>query len=46
MRYAVPVTALNAEGNKALHAPRLAGMDSEYMKRQLRHFKRGVRGHS
>jgi cytochrome c oxidase subunit 2 len=34
----------NAEGNKALHAPRLAGMDSEYMKRQLRHFKRGVRG--
>ncbi len=34
----------NAEGNKAMHAPRLAGMDSEYMKRQLRHFKRGVRG--
>ncbi|MDA9722443.1 c-type cytochrome [Luminiphilus sp.] len=35
---------VNAEGNKAMHAPRLAGMDSEYMKRQLRHFKRGVRG--
>lgn len=35
---------LNAEGNKALHAPGLANMDSEYMKRQLRHFKRGVRG--
>ena len=34
----------NAEGNAAMHAPRLAGMDSEYMKRQLRHFKRGVRG--
>lgn len=34
----------NAEGNKAMHAPRLAGMDGEYMKRQLRHFKRGVRG--
>lgn len=34
----------NAEGNKAMHAPGLAGMDSEYMKRQLRHFKRGVRG--
>ena len=34
----------NAEGNKAMHAPRLAGMDNEYMKRQLRHFKRGVRG--
>ena len=27
-----------------MHAPRLAGMDHEYMKRQLRHFKRGVRG--
>ena len=27
-----------------MHAPRLAGMDNEYMKRQLRHFKRGVRG--
>ena len=35
---------VNAEGNKAMHAPRLAGMDAEYMKRQLRHFKRGVRG--
>lgn len=34
----------NGEGNAAMHAPRLAGMDSEYMKRQLRHFKRGVRG--
>jgi cytochrome c oxidase subunit 2 len=34
----------NGEGNKAMHAPRLAGMDGEYMKRQLRHFKRGVRG--
>ena len=34
----------NAEGNKAMHAPGLAGMESEYMKRQLRHFKRGVRG--
>ena len=35
---------VNAEGNKAMHAPSLAGMDAEYMKRQLRHFKRGVRG--
>lgn len=34
----------NGEGNAALHAPQLAGMDPEYMKRQLRHFKRGVRG--
>jgi cytochrome c oxidase subunit 2 len=36
----------NAEGNKAMHAPRLAGLDEEYMRRQLRHFKRGVRGAS
>ena len=35
---------VNGEGNKALHAPRLAGLNEEYMKRQLRHFKRGVRG--
>lgn len=34
----------NAEGNQAMHAPGLANLDSEYMKRQLRHFKRGVRG--
>ena len=35
---------VNGEGNKAMHAPGLAGMDAEYMRRQLRHFKRGVRG--
>ena len=35
---------VNGEGNQAMHAPALAGMDAEYMRRQLRHFKRGVRG--
>ena len=34
----------NAEGIEAMHAPGLAHLDGEYMKRQLRHFKRGVRG--
>jgi cytochrome c553 len=33
-----------AEGNEALSAPRLAGLDAAYLKRQLGHFKRGVRG--
>lgn len=33
-----------AEGNDALGAPRLAGLDAAYLKRQFGHFKRGVRG--
>ena len=33
-----------AEGNDALGAPRLAGLDPAYLKRQFGHFKRGVRG--
>lgn len=33
-----------AEGNEALSAPRLAGLDAAYLKRQFGHFKRGVRG--
>jgi cytochrome c553 len=33
-----------AEGNEALGAPRLAGLDPGYLKRQFGHFKRGVRG--
>jgi cytochrome c553 len=33
-----------AEGNEALGAPRLAGLDAAYLKRQFGHFKRGVRG--
>lgn len=33
-----------AEGNDVLGAPRLAGLDAAYLKRQFAHFKRGVRG--
>lgn len=32
------------EGNEALNAPKLAGQDGGYMKRQLEYFKTGVRG--
>ncbi|MCB1672172.1 MAG: cytochrome c oxidase subunit II [Gammaproteobacteria bacterium] len=34
----------NAEGNQALNAPRLAGLQSWYLERQLNYFKTGVRG--
>lgn len=33
-----------AEGNSALKAPRLAGLDASYIKRQFAHFRDGVRG--
>jgi cytochrome c553 len=33
-----------AEGNAALNAPRLAGLDAAYLKRQFAHFRDGVRG--
>lgn len=33
-----------AEGNPALKAPRLAGLDGAYIKRQFAHFRDGVRG--
>lgn len=33
-----------AEGNEALGAPRLAGLDAAYLKRQFGNFRRGVRG--
>lgn len=33
-----------AEGNPALKAPRLAGLDALYIKRQFAHFRDGVRG--
>ena len=33
-----------AEGNQALKAPRLAGLDAAYIKRQFAHFRDGVRG--
>lgn len=33
-----------AEGNPLLHAPRLNTLGAAYMKRQYRHFQRGIRG--
>jgi cytochrome c oxidase subunit 2 len=33
-----------AEGNPALNAPRLAGLDAAYLRRQFEHFRDGVRG--
>jgi cytochrome c oxidase subunit II len=35
---------VQAEGNVALNAPKLAGQGAWYVKRQLAHFKRGARG--
>jgi cytochrome c oxidase subunit 2 len=32
------------EGNPALNAPALAGQDADYLERQLRNFRRGIRG--
>ena len=34
----------NAEGNLALNAPKLAGMDEWYLRRQLKNYKPGIRG--
>jgi cytochrome c oxidase subunit 2 len=34
----------SAEGNPALKAPRLAGLDAAYLKRQFANFRDGVRG--
>lgn len=34
----------NAEGNPALNAPRLAGLDAAYVRRQFSYFRDGVRG--
>jgi cytochrome c553 len=33
-----------AEGNPALNSPRLAGLDSAYLKRQYQNFQQGLRG--
>jgi cytochrome c oxidase subunit 2 len=33
-----------AEGNAAMHAPRLAGQDAWYLRRQLENFRQGTRG--
>lgn len=35
----------NAEGNARLHAPALANLDSWYAYRQLKNFKKGIRGY-
>jgi cytochrome c oxidase subunit 2 len=35
---------VTAEGNPALKAPRLVGLDASYIKRQFAHFRDGVRG--
>jgi cytochrome c oxidase subunit 2 len=35
---------LQAEGNPALHAPKLSGQGDWYLKRQLKYYKQGVRG--
>ena len=44
--YAVcaPCHGLQAEGNPALHAPKLSGQGDWYLKRQLKYFKNGARG--
>jgi len=34
----------NGEGNPALNAPKLAGLDDWYLKRQLEHYKARIRG--
>ena len=33
-----------AQGNEALNSPRLAGLDTAYLKRQFNNFKQGLRG--
>lgn len=33
-----------AEGNKALNAPKLTGLQGWYLERQLKNFKEGIRG--
>jgi cytochrome c oxidase subunit 2 len=35
---------LQAEGNPALHAPKLSGQGDWYLKRQLKYYKQGARG--
>jgi cytochrome c oxidase subunit 2 len=34
----------NAQGTKAMNAPRMAGMTDWYLQRQLQNFKHGIRG--
>jgi len=44
--YAVCVTChgANGQGNKALNAPKIAGLQDWYIARQIRSFKKGIRG--
>jgi len=44
--YAVCATChgMQAEGNPALHAPKLSGQGDWYLQRQLKYFKQGARG--
>ena len=35
---------MEGEGNLALHAPKLSGQADWYLKRQLKHYKQGIRG--
>ena len=45
-QYAVCVAChgANGEGNKALNAPKLAGQEAWYLRRQLEYYKAGIRG--
>ncbi len=43
-RSAWPATAPSGEGNPALNAPRLAGQQAWYLRRQLHAFRNGLRG--
>jgi cytochrome c oxidase subunit 2 len=34
----------NGQGNRQMNAPKLAGLNSDYIERQLRYYKKGIRG--
>ncbi len=36
---------VNGEGNASLKAPRLSGLDSSYLQRQIEYFQKGIRGY-
>jgi len=43
-RYCTTCHGVDGRGNLALQAPRLAGMEDWYLKRQLENFREGIRG--
>ncbi len=45
-RYAICASChgQSGEGNEAMNAPRLAGLQTWYVERQLRHYQQGIRG--